>query len=306
MPVFLAGDWGTTKLRLFVCDAQDSGIRIVDTCESLGVAKVTCGDFESVLLEAISDWRTAYDFDVVLLSGMIGSDIGWRKVGYLPCPARPDAIGSNTEVFDVDSLRIGIVPGLVCENPLGQPDVMRGEETQLLNWSARTDDHASGLVACPGTHNKWVQIRQGNIDHFMTTMTGELYACLREHSVLIHNADDTFDESAFVEGVNAVKAHPGHFNSLLFSTRSRQVLNQLADSSASAYLSGLLVAADCLGALDVFDRADEAVTLLGEPQLNLRYATALDALAIDSVSVDVSTLGAEGFLQLLTHSGLQL
>ncbi len=306
MPMILAGDWGTTKLRLFVCDVHDDSIRVIDSQDGPGVSRIPSDNFESVFLDLVRDWRDRYDIRVVLLSGMVGSSIGWHEVNYLPCPARPDDIGRQTPVFDVDGLQVGIVPGLVCKNPLGHPDVIRGEETQLLNWSAGATHSPTGLVACPGTHNKWVQLRDGAIVHFMTALTGELYACLRQHSVLIGDGDESFDEATFLQAVDAACSHPNQLTSLLFSTRSLQVLKELPPHSASAYLSGLLIGADCAGAIELFDRAGSAVSLLGEPTLNQRYVLALKQLGIESVSVDASTLGADGYLQLLAKTGLEL
>ena len=59
-----------------------------------------------------------------------------------------------------------------------------------LNPSGRHAPRAAGLappdcLAChPGTHTKWVAARDGRITGFRTVMTGELFALLKEHSIL--------------------------------------------------------------------------------------------------------------------------
>ncbi len=73
-----------------------------------------------------------------------------------------------------------IIPGLRCAGLTGAPDVMRGEETQVLGWLAQHPDRQQGrhLVCHPGTHAKWVVVEDGRIVRFVTAMTGEMFAVL--------------------------------------------------------------------------------------------------------------------------------
>src|SRR6185295_10526339 len=66
------------------------------------------------------------------------------------------------------------------------PDVMRGEETQILGATVGgvAPEAAARLVVLPGTHSKWAAVSDGRINTFSTYMTGELFAVLKEHSVL--------------------------------------------------------------------------------------------------------------------------
>src|SRR6185436_6198995 len=75
-------------------------------------------------------------------------------------------------------------------NPLGAPDVMRGEETQLVGALEIEPALAAGrhLVCMPGTHTKWVSMRDGIVQEFLTVPTGEVFALLCNHSVLVHDA----------------------------------------------------------------------------------------------------------------------
>ena len=60
---------------------------------------------------------------------------------------------------------------------------MRGEETQI--FGALADERgARQVVVLPGTHSKWAIVGPAAIEAFATFMTGELYAVLREHSIL--------------------------------------------------------------------------------------------------------------------------
>ncbi len=116
----------------------------------------------------------------MLLVGMVGSREGWVVAPYATCPAGPAEIAAAMIPVDLgDRPQAHIVPGLFCEPAPGAADVMRGEETLVLGCGVE-----DGLVCLPGTHPKWVVMRGGRIERFATYMTGEMYALLREHSMI--------------------------------------------------------------------------------------------------------------------------
>ena len=59
---------------------------------------------------------------------------------------------------------------------------MRGEEVQAVGVIAL--DRAIKAICHPGTHSKHIAIDNGSIVGFTTHMTGELFAVLREQSIL--------------------------------------------------------------------------------------------------------------------------
>ena len=90
-----------------------------------------------------------------------------------------------------------IVPGILFDREEALPDVIRGEETQVIGAlrslgslgsrrECRCRANATGDVCfvLPGTHSKWVLVKDGRIVQFATYMTGELFATLRQHSIL--------------------------------------------------------------------------------------------------------------------------
>ena len=77
---------------------------------------------------------------------------------------------------------IAIVPGLSVENG-AIPDVMRGEETQVFG-ALQILGLSDARLVLPGTHSKWVAVKDHQITDFSTWMTGEFYALLRQHSIL--------------------------------------------------------------------------------------------------------------------------
>ena len=65
-----------------------------------------------------------------------------------------------TEVSDLTGRPAWIVPGVAVRGPAG-PDVMRGEETQVVGAGL-----SEATIALPGTHSKWVELRGGRIAGF--------------------------------------------------------------------------------------------------------------------------------------------
>jgi 2-dehydro-3-deoxygalactonokinase len=114
------------------------------------------------------------------------------------------------------------VPGLSCRDSAGVPDVMRGEETQILGCGTE------GTICLPGTHSKWAEVKNGRIERFSTFMTGEVYAVLRQHSILGRMMEEGKpDAGAFAEGVKRSGDEGGLLHHL-FGVRTRGLMGELA------------------------------------------------------------------------------
>src|SRR4051812_31127503 len=181
---FIAGDWGTSRLRLFLCDTRG---HVLARGEGEGASVPDCG---GRFAAAVLAWDKAHGVLPAVLSGMVGSTIGWREVPYLKCPARPSAIAEAALRFESGERAIAILPGLSCRGKTGAPDVMRGEETQILGALRLHSHFAKGrhVVCLPGTHTKWAVITDGAVTQFQTALSGELFELLRRHSVLTRNS----------------------------------------------------------------------------------------------------------------------
>ena len=93
-PAFIAGDWGTSRLRLYLCD--ETG-HVMARGEGEGASVPDCaGRFDT----AVAAWDKAHGVLPAVLSGMVGSTIGWREVPYLKCPAMPSAIAAAALRFE--------------------------------------------------------------------------------------------------------------------------------------------------------------------------------------------------------------
>jgi 2-dehydro-3-deoxygalactonokinase len=290
---FIAGDWGTSRLRLYLCDARGS---VLARGEGEGAAVPDCaGRFAA----AVASWDKAHGILPAVLGGMVGSTIGWKEVPYLPCPARPQAIAGAALRIDAVGRAVAILPGLSCIGRTGAPDVMRGEETQILGALRLHPALARGrhLLCLPGTHAKWVAVESGAVMDFQTALSGELFELLRRHSVLARDGGEVDgDSAALARGLDLVRANPdADLLYLLFSTRAQVVTGRMAKGDAASYLSGLVLGKDIATALKLFDR-DGPVHLICTPQLSALYGRALNAYDVPFAAIDGDAAALAGLV----------
>jgi 2-dehydro-3-deoxygalactonokinase len=277
----LAVDWGSSSLRGAWLDHR--GQVVEQRTFARGILTVAPGEFASVFESCFGDWMQRPGA-LCLMSGMIGSQQGWLQAAYCACPAGFDDIASR--LAWVERGRVAIVPGLSCEHSglpdvkrLERiPDVMRGEETQVFGALALLG-LKDGLLVLPGTHSKWVRVREGAIESFATCMTGEFYALLRQHSILSRSlpaAEGDFDTSAFSQGIQLALASSSLLNTA-FSTRTLALFERLPGSALPSYLSGLVIGEELRAqALP----AGSSVVLIGSEALTRRYQSALGQLGV--------------------------
>jgi 2-dehydro-3-deoxygalactonokinase len=264
-------DWGTTSFRAFRV-ARDGTIRDRRISQR-GIMNVPDARFGDTLREEIGPWLAAGEGHV-LLSGMIGSRQGWVEAPYLPCPAGlPDLAAALIDI-PFDWAKVKLVPGLSGTDPCGVPEVMRGEETQVLGIPSLI--RSGGLACLPGTHSKWVTVEGGRITGFITHMTGEVFAALRGHTILGRMMrDGPAGGAPFEEGLRR-SADPGGLLHHLFGVRSRTLTGELAETDSPAYFSGLLIGHEIRSALSHSD-GNRVVQVIGDPDLTALYATAITA-----------------------------
>ena len=288
----IAIDWGTTSLRVYRLDATGG---IVDARSApAGILSVENGRFADVLEQHAGDWMADGEKQIVM-SGMIGSRQGWLEVPYAACPAGLDEIAAGMRKIAWASGEAWIAPGITCRDDAGVPDVIRGEETQILG---SLDQFGAGrhTICLPGTHSKWVEVEAGRIVHFSTHMTGEAFAVFKGHSILGRMMKDGMtDRNAFADGVRR-SADGGGMLHHLFGVRSRGLFGELPDSAATSYLSGLLIGHE-IRASAVSRRK---VHLLCTPQLAEVYRQALDVVGLESSTLDTDAVTV-GLFRLASH-----
>ncbi len=281
--MLIALDWGTTSLRAWLLD--EAGAVVDSRTAPLGIMRVADARFEAAFHEVCGAWLAAHPGVGAIASGMIGSRQGWHEAAYVDCPAASEDLAARLLRFETTSgTRIAIVPGVALRAAV--PDVMRGEETQVLGVLPAGGD---GLLVLPGTHCKWVRARDGRIEWFATFMTGELFAVLREHSILGRLMEgDTFDEAAFVRGVDAGAAQ-GSVAANLFGVRTLGLFGEIAAAGLHSYLSGLLIGDELADGLQRIGSDRTASPLLiGEPALVELYRRAFARLGVAARAGDAA------------------
>jgi 2-dehydro-3-deoxygalactonokinase len=254
---------------------------------------------------AVVAWDKAHGVLPAVLSGMVGSTIGWKEVPYLKCPARPGAIAGAALRFETGGRAIAILPGLSCTGKTGAPDVMRGEETQISGALRLRPELSKGrhILCMPGTHVKWVVVEDGAVVQFQTALSGELFELVRRHSVLARDSGEVDAQSpAFAQGLDFAHANQGaDLLHLLFSTRSRVVTGQMPKADAASYLSGLMLGKDVGSARSLLDLKGP-VQLICTPSLAALYAKVLQAYDLTSAVID----GDEAALAGLVHAHAEI
>ncbi len=269
---FIVADWGTTRFRGYLMENET----VLDQVSSNeGVSALEKGQHRDVFLKHCGRWLEAEPHAPVLLVGMVGSREGWVEAPYASCPAGPAEIAGALVPVDLENGRKGhIIPGLFCEPAPGASDVMRGEETLVMGTGVE-----DGLICSAGTHPKWILMKNGRIERFATYMTGEMYALLREHSMIGRPATEPEDPKGFDLGLDAADRNQGDNGvgllHLLFSARASVVSRRMDSNLLAPYLSGLLTGDEINGALSQFGRPS-SVTILAAPERADLYVHALE------------------------------
>ncbi|MBL8702473.1 MAG: 2-dehydro-3-deoxygalactonokinase [Alphaproteobacteria bacterium] len=297
MTTLIGLDWGTTNARALRFDAAG---KIVELREKpLGILRVANGDFAGAFAELVGDWRAAAPRARVLMCGMIGSRQGWREARYAALPA--DARALAGALLDMPEIGGAIVPGIAGDGLAGAPDVIRGEETQAIGVVALTA--CRDVTLClPGSHSKWLEIRDGRLARFATFMTGESFAALKDHTILGRQMTGTASDAvAFAGGLARAKEAGGLLHHL-FTVRTDGLFARLAPESAAAFLSGLLIGHEIAAALAAF--ASREVIVVGSEQLATPYRAALEAAGCRVSGVAGEVAVGAGLWQLATAAGM--
>ena len=262
-------DWGTSNRRAYLID--QTGACLAEYEDHQGMLAVGGRDkFGASLAGLLDAMRLQADVPVIM-SGMVGSASGWQEVNYLDASAPLETLPAQLAAVTDPAWtgRCHIVPGYCYRNGAAV-DVMRGEETQLLGAVAL--GHRDGWLVLPGTHSKWVLLRDGVIQSLATYMTGELFAMLSAGGTLsAMMSGDTTDATGFAAGLDqAARNEP--LSNTLFRVRAGVVSKTAPAQQAAAVVSGLLIGAEFAAAAAA--AAGQGITVIGSPALAARYAAA--------------------------------
>jgi 2-dehydro-3-deoxygalactonokinase len=280
-------DWGTSNRRAYLIDRRGNCLARHEDKQGMLAVRGRFG-------ESLAGLLTALDIgaDVpLLLSGMVGSAAGWQEVAYADCALPLERLPAHLAPL-ADPAWAGrghIVPGYCYRAGAGAAaavDVMRGEETQLLGAVAL--GRRDGWLVLPGTHSKWVLLRDGAVASIATYMTGELYAMLAGGGTLAALMDgDSAEPQAFAAGLRQAGLGEPLSNSL-FRVRARVVAGAMPQAQAAGFVSGLLIGAEFAAAASAtaLAPARARIDVIGSPALAERYAVAAAHFGLECAVLD--------------------
>ncbi|MEX0648682.1 MAG: 2-dehydro-3-deoxygalactonokinase [Balneolaceae bacterium] len=289
--LFLSCDWGTTSLRLQLVDfksgevlagiSDDDGIKkTYSQWKSYSGTQNRVAFYLSVLDQKISFLSKKVQQNLnhvsVVVSGMASASIGLKELPYQTLPVSlddPDLYVESFKPTDQLTPNLYLVSGIRTSG-----DVIRGEETQLLGLSEKTNLQ-NGVYIMPGTHSKHVFIKDRTITDFKTYLTGELFEVLATQSTLSDSVSEPENpevSEAFKAGCEASRRE--NLLHSLFTIRSRDLLQKTPGDENYDYLSGLLIGSE----LSAFaNQPPEQVVIAGENPLLNYYSEACRVLKIN-------------------------
>jgi 2-dehydro-3-deoxygalactonokinase len=293
----IAVDWGTTRLRARLLDT--GGAVLAEATSDQGIGPLNGSGHEAAFETLVAAWPQV----PAIMTGMVGSRQGWREAAYVRCPADVAAIGAAMLRFEtVRGRPVAIVPGL----RLGDTNVMRGEETQIVGL-ADAEPGFTGTAVLPGTHSKWVRVERGTMVDFASFISGELFALLARQSLLRHSvadpdtAGDVSGSTAFRAGVEQARAVP--FVASLFQVRARQLLAGTTPTDNLAHLSGLVIGGE-ISATVAMGLAQAPVRIIAVAGLARAYRVALSVFGIEAEVRDGDAMALAGLVHIARAAGL--
>ncbi|MEI9887081.1 MAG: 2-dehydro-3-deoxygalactonokinase [Rhizomicrobium sp.] len=281
-------DWGSSSLRAFAI-APDGGVVAARRADD-GVF-AGAGAFDERLRRHLGDWLVRWPAAPILLCGMIGSDRGWRQAPYAAAPAGLADLAAALVPLAFER-PAHIVPGVSFR--AGETrEVMRGEETLLMGLVGQAGE---ATICLPGTHSKWVDVRDGRIAAFRTYMTGELRAQFLAQGTLAPGVAQVASGEAFAAGLSAAGAG---VTAALFQARARRLLGELAPEHTASFITGVLIGEEVAREA----KAGAPVILAAGGAMAQAYGNAFSAAGIACTVADPEPLAARGLLRIARQAG---
>lgn len=290
----LVVDWGTTNLRAYHC--RDDGSIMARTELEQGIKVVAPGQYPVVLQQVLTELGVSKE-EPIYLCGMAGARGGWMEAPYCETPVALPALTANLLALP-EPFQGFLVPGIKTVAADGTLDVIRGEEIQVLGALGKLGLQ-DALICLPGTHSKWVQVRNRQIVAFMTFMTGDVFQAL-EHTILQYRAEDKFYAQTFLSGLTEAQQTGGGLLHQLFTARTRMLAANLTQEQVSSFVSGLLIGHE-LEEAETFRSDGGQIVIIGSDRLCLRYRMALEQTSVAVETLDSGMATCRGVAAFLQH-----
>jgi 2-dehydro-3-deoxygalactonokinase len=302
-PALIAIDWGSSSFRAYFM-SRDAEV-LDEVASGDGIGSVAAGAYPATLKRLVGGWLDAHPSLPVIASGMVGSRHGWREAAYVKCPAGPPDVAAHLTQVEADGRRVVLAPGLSYIDESGQPDVIRGEETEIFGVA----DSGARLIVLPGSHSKWARVEGDRVVAFKTFVTGELFAALRDHTVAgafaraapAKSPGEPFALGVQRGGLAAACQGKSGLLGLLFGARSLPLMGALPEDEAGEYLSGLIIGAEVEEGRRLFPGEEPHVA--GAEALVTRYLKACEALDVPARAAPPRA-AARGLFRIARDGGL--
>lgn len=297
-PAVAAVDWGTTRMRVWLLDAQ--GEILAERRSDEGMLTAAGTGFSMVLERHLAEMQAPATLPAIV-AGMAGARQGWLEAPYVDTPARLDAVLAGAVPVPDAARPVRIIPG-IAQRSNTNPDVMRGEETQLAGIEA-VRGKGRQVLCMPGTHSKWVGVENGVVENFGTWMTGELFSVISRDTVLKHSIGGGAlafrpGNPSFTSAVRTSLEDSDGVTSRLFGIRAGSLLLGQRPEDSAAQLSGLLIGAEIAGAMRRFGVAKgDRIVLVGSGLMYNLYETALEVADLTTVQADADIAVRNGLFE---------
>ena len=288
---FISVDWGTSNLRIRFVSNPDFQIQS-EFFYNYGLKKINkiweeliniFPNKKNYLLDRLIEFidKTLFNhtnIKNIIISGMASSSIGIQELDYSPIPMNlfnPDIVLKKIEwkgktislilFFEIPPTGINFI-------------LSRGEETQVIGITEEFVKQDNVLIIIPGTHSKHIYCKDGIITDFKTFMTGEIFSCFSENTILSQSIEyDNFNEEykiSFLNGLDQIKKGFSLINAA-FKLRTNDLIKKKSKRDNYHFLSGLLLGEELLK-LDL--RKTNKIIVYANPKLAKIYTTALKHL----------------------------
>lgn len=196
------------------------------------------------------------DISVILVSGMLSSDIGICQLDHVLAPVSCKDLSrhiAEVVIDDITTIPMAFITGVKnrgsCNSldDVCSMDIMRGEETEIFGIMKMKNLSGTLLAVLPGSHTKLVEVDgAGRIVSCRTSISGELLGCISRNTILKHSLPEDLieqiDEEYLAAGRECCKKYG--LNSALFKVRLMDVFMNTTKQQAANFFVGVVLSND--------------------------------------------------------------
>ena len=294
-------DWGTTNFRAYKYDLRKN--RVINKIENnkgiLNLKKKS--EFLHILNETLIKLQLSKK-QFILMAGMVGSKKGLCDVPYAQIPASLNNLSKKIIIKSIQGIQVNIIPGLVFEDK-NYFDVLRGEETLAIGAIEKFKIKKNCYLCCPGTHSKWIMIKNNIIYSFVTYMTGDLYSAISSNTILsqsLKEKSDKFSIIFFKKGLQFVKKNNSIIN-IIFKIRTMDLFNQNKSFERKSFLSGLIIGLEMNEAIKKIKPSKSRIVLIASGPLTKLYEVSFKYYKIKYNLVNADECFINGMKKIYDH-----